>query len=138
MHVVKQKTPLHKSASRQQGYAYLCREISAKLICKLSPQQIAGWVMREHPDDEDKRVSHETIYRSLLIQTRSVLKKELFAHLRATRAIRRSRHATLKRTGIGKFNDAISIRDRPAEVEDRAVTGHWPLGDARITFQLIG
>jgi len=107
------------------GNAYLCRAISAKLTRKWSPQQIAGWLMREHPDDEGKRVSHETIYRSLFIQTRGVLKKELLAHLRATRSIRRSRHATLKRTGIGKFNDAISIRDRPAEVEDRAVPGHW-------------
>jgi IS30 family transposase len=107
------------------GNAYLCRAISAKLTRKWSPQQIAGWLMREHPDDEDKRVSHETIYRSLFIQTRGVLKKELLAHLRATRSIRRSRHATLKRSGLGKFNDAVSIRDRPAEVEDRAVPGHW-------------
>jgi len=107
------------------GNAYLCRAISAKLIRKWSPQQIAGWLMREHPDDEAKRVSHETIYRSLFIQTRGVLKKELLMHLRATRAIRRSRHATMKRSGLGKFNDAISIRDRPAEVEDRAVPGHW-------------
>ena len=106
------------------GNAYLCRAISAKLIRKWSPQQIAGWLMREHPDDEAKRVSHETIYRSLFIQTRGVLKKELLMHLRATRAIRRSRHATMKRSGLGKFNDAISIRDRPAEVEDRAVPGH--------------
>jgi IS30 family transposase len=90
-----------------------------------SPQQIAGWLMREHPDDENKRVSHETIYRSLFIHTCRVLKKELLAHLRATRAIRRSRHATMKRSGQRKFNDAISIRDRPAEVEDRAVPGHW-------------
>jgi IS30 family transposase len=81
--------------------------------------------MREHPDDEDKRISHETIYRSLFIQTRGVLKKELLAHLRATRAIRRSRHATMKRSGVGRFNDAVSIRDRPVEVEDRAVPGHW-------------
>ena len=107
------------------GNAYLCRAISAKLIRKWSPQQIAGWLMREHPDDEAKRVSHETIYRSLFIQTRGVLKKELLMHLRATRAIRRSRYATMKRSGLGKFNDAISIRDRPAEVEDRAVPGHW-------------
>jgi IS30 family transposase len=81
--------------------------------------------MREHPDDEDKWISHETIYRSLFIQTRGVLKKELLAHLRATRAIRRSRHATMKRSGVGRFNDAVSIRDRPAEVKDRAVPGHW-------------
>ena len=107
------------------GNVYLCRAISAKLTRKWSPQQIAGWLMREHPDDEGKRVSHETIYRSLFIQTRGVLKKELLAHLRATRSIRRSRHATLKRSGLGRFNDAISIRDRPAEAEDRAVPGHW-------------
>ena len=81
--------------------------------------------MREHPDDKDNRVSHETIYRSLFIQTRGVLKKELLAHLRATRSIRRSRHATLKRSGLGQIRDTISIRERPADVEDRAVPGHW-------------
>ena len=107
------------------GNTYLCGAISAKLNRKWSPQQIAGWLMREHPDEEDKRVSHETIYRSLFIQTRGVLKKELLAHLRSTRAIRRSRHASMKRSGVGRFNDAISIRDRPAEVEDRAIPGHW-------------
>mgnify|MGYP001818035834 FL=1 len=107
------------------GKVYLCRAISAKLTRKWSPQQIAGWLMRKHPDVEDKRVSHETIYRSLFIQTRGVLKKELLAHLRATRSIRRSRHATLKRSGLGRFNDAVSIRDRPAEADDRAVPGHW-------------
>ena len=107
------------------GNDYLCRTISAKLCRKWSPQQISGWLMREHRDEEHKRISHETIYRSLFIQTRGVLKKELQAHLRATRSIRRSRNATLKRSGLGKFNDAVSIRERPAEVEDRAVPGHW-------------
>ena len=107
------------------GNDYLCRVISAKLIRKWSPQQIAGWLMREHPDEEDKRVSHETIYRSLFIQTRGVLKKELLAHLRATRSIRRSRHATLKRSGLGQIKDAVSINESPADVEDRAVPGHW-------------
>ena len=121
-----------------EGNAYLCRTISAKLTRKWSPQQIAGWLMREHPDDEDKRVSHETIYRSLFIQTRGVLKKELLAHLRATRSIRRSRHATLKRSGLGQIRDTVSIRERPADVEDRAVPGHWLLGDASITCQLTG
>jgi IS30 family transposase len=90
-----------------------------------SPQQIAGWLKRSHPDDETARVSHETIYRSLFIQTRGVLKKELLAHLRATRTIRRSRHASLKREGLGQIKDAISIRERPAAVEDRAIPGHW-------------
>ena len=120
------------------GNIYLCRVISAKLTRKWSPQQIAGWLMREHPDEEDKRVSHETIYRSLFIQTRGVLKKELLSHLRATRSIRRSRHATMKRSGLGQIKDTISIRERPADVEERAVPGHWPLGDAYITCQLTG
>ena len=70
-------------------------------------------------------MSHETIYRSLFIQTRGVLKKELLAHLRATRAIRRSRHSSLKRNGLGQIKDAVSISERPASVEDRAVPGHW-------------
>ena len=70
-------------------------------------------------------MSHETIYRSLFIQTRGFLKKELLAHLRATRAIRRSRHASLKRDGLGQIKDAVSIRERPATVEDRAIPGHW-------------
>ena len=107
------------------GNDYLCRMISIKLHRKWSPQQIAGWLMRKHPDEENKRISHETIYRSLFIQTRGVLKKELQAYLRSGRSIRRSRQATLKRTGLGKFNDAVSIRERPADVEDRAVPGHW-------------
>ena len=103
----------------------LCRTISDKLERKWSPQQIAGWLKREYPDDEQRCVSHETIYRSLFIQTRGVLKKELLAHLRATRAIRRSRHASLKRHGLGQIKDAVSIRERPAAVEDRAIPGHW-------------
>ena len=116
---------LRPKPCKLEGNVYLCRAISAKLKRNWSPQQIAGWLMRKHPDDEGKRISHETIYRSLFIQTRGVLKKELLAHLRATRSIRRSRHATLKRSGLGKFNDAVSIRERPAEAEDRAVPGHW-------------
>jgi IS30 family transposase len=108
-----------------EGNVYLCRAISAKLTRKWSPQQIAGWLMREHPNEEDKRVSHETIYRSLFIQTRGVLKKELLSHLRATRSIRRSRHATMKRSGLGQIKDTISIRQRPADVDERAVPGHW-------------
>ena len=103
----------------------LCQTIAEKLERNLSPQQIAGWLKRTHPDDEDARVSHETIYRSLFVQARGVLKKELLAHLRATRAIRRSRHASLKRDGLGQIKDAVSIRERPAAVEDRAIPGHW-------------
>jgi hypothetical protein len=84
------------------------------------------------------RVSHETIYRSLFIQARGVLKKELLAHLRARRSIRRSRHASLKGDGLGRIKGALSIRDRPASVEDRAVPGHWPYGDASIAYRLAG
>ena len=77
---------------------------------------------REKPHNQ---VSHETIYRSLFIQARGVLKKELLEHLRAKRTIRRSKHASLKRNGLGQIKDAVSIRERPASVEDRAVPGHW-------------
>ena len=86
---------------------------------------IAGWMKRAYPDSEQARVSHETIYRSLYVQARGVLKKELQACLRTQRAIRRSKHASLKRQGLGKITNAISIKDRPASVEDRAVPGHW-------------
>ena len=107
------------------NWPVLCQTIAEQLQRKWSPQQIAGWMKREQSDDEDARVSHETIYRSLFIQARGVLKKELLAHLRSTRAIRRSRHASLKRDGLGQIKDAISIRQRPAAVEDRAIPGHW-------------
>jgi IS30 family transposase len=71
------------------------------------------------------RVSHETIYRSLFIQARGALKKELVGHLRSKRRIRRSRHARIFKDARGQIVDAISIRERPAEIEDRAVPGHW-------------
>lgn len=99
--------------------------VAAKLEENWSPEQIAGWLKRTYPDDEAHQVSHETIYRSLFVQARGVLKKELQAHLRSGQAIRRSRHATGKGDGRGTIVDAISIRERPAEVEDRAVPGHW-------------
>lgn len=70
-------------------------------------------------------MSHETIYRSLFIQTRGVLKKELLEHLRARRTIRRSRHASMKQSGLGQIKDAVPISERPASVEDRAIPGHW-------------
>lgn len=99
--------------------------VSRKLRRKWSPEQIAGWMKREFPGEVQKQVSHETIYRSLYIQARGVLKKELLEHLRAKRTIRRSRHASLKRNGLGQIKDAVSISERPACVEDRAVPGHW-------------
>lgn len=103
----------------------LSRAVSAKLRRKWSPEQIAGWLKRSFPGEAHKQVSHETIYRSLYIQARGVLKKELLDHLRARRTIRRSRHASLKRNGLGQVKDAVSISQRPASVEDRAVPGHW-------------
>ena len=99
--------------------------VAAKLRLQWSPQQIAGWLKREHPEDESHQVSHETIYRSLFIQARGALKKELQQHLRTRRAIRRSKQASLKGEGLGKITNAVSIRERPASVEDRAVPGHW-------------
>ncbi len=103
----------------------LCQLIARKLRLKWSPQQIAGWLMRRHPNEEQERVSHETIYRSLYVQTRGVLKKELQDCLRSPRAIRRSRHATQKGLKLRKIKDAIPISERPPEIEDRAVPGHW-------------
>jgi IS30 family transposase len=103
----------------------LSRTVSAKLRRKWSPEQIAGWLKRAFPGETQSQVSHETIYRSLYIQARGVLKKELLEHLRAKRTIRRSRHASLKRNGLGQIKDAVSISERPAAVEDRAVPGHW-------------
>ena len=103
----------------------LRRTVSRKLRRKWSPEQVAGWLKHSFPDEDQHRVSHETIYKSLYIQARGVLKKELLEHLRAKRTIRRSRHASLKRDGLGQIKDAISISERPACVEDRAVPGHW-------------
>ena len=99
--------------------------VAAKLEDNWSPEQIAGWLKHTYPDNEAYQVSHETIYRSLFVQARGVLKKDLQAHLRSGRAIRRSRHATGKGDQRGSLVDAISIRERPASVEDRAVPGHW-------------
>ncbi len=103
----------------------LARTVASKLQLAWSPEQIAGWLKRTYPDDENYQVSHETIYRSLFIQARGALKKELLQHLRKTRAMRRSRHHTQKTDDHGRITDTVSIRERPASVEDRAVPGHW-------------
>jgi IS30 family transposase len=99
--------------------------VASKLILDWSPEQISGWLKNQYPDDERMRVSHETIYRSLFIQARGVLKKELIQHLRSQRRIRRSRHARIGGQSRGQIVDALSIRERPAEIEDRAIPGHW-------------
>jgi len=103
----------------------LSRLVASKLRLHWSPEQIAGWLKRAYPEHENRQVSHETIYKSLFIQARGALKKELQQHLRSQRAIRRSRHASQKGDGRGQIKNMVSIRERPAAVEDRAVPGHW-------------
>ena len=103
----------------------LQRTVASKLAQRWSPQQIAGWLRLTYPDNQAMHVSHETIYRTLFIQARGALKKELTAHLRTRRPRRRAKAATASGHGRGQIVDAISIRERPAEVEDRAVPGHW-------------
>jgi len=103
----------------------LARVVASKLMLHWSPDQVAGWLKRTYPDDENYQVSHETIYRSLFIQARGALKKELLQHLRSQRVMRRSRRKSLKGQGLGQITDTVSIRERPASVEDRAVPGHW-------------
>ena len=107
------------------GSPWLRRVVSKQLRLNWSPEQIAGWLKRTHPGEEAYHVSHETIYRSLFVQARGVLKKELVQHLRSKRTIRRSKHATQKGNDHGQIKNMISIRERPASVEDRAVPGHW-------------
>ena len=99
--------------------------VARKLILDWSPEQISGWLKRRYPSNESMRVSHETIYRSLFIQARGVLKKELMQHLRSKQLIRRSVHARAGGQSRGQIVDAISISERPAEIEDRAIPGHW-------------
>jgi len=103
----------------------LAKRVADKLQQQWSPQQIAGWLMHTYPDDATCQVSHETIYRTLYIQSRGALKQELLAHLRRTRGMRRSRHHTQKTPDHGRIKDTISISERPASAEDRAVPGHW-------------
>jgi len=103
----------------------LAHIVAEKLQLQWAPERIAGWLKTMYPDDENMQVSHETIYKSLFIQARGALKKELLQHLRKTRAMRRSRHHTQKTADHGCIIDAVSIHERPAEAEDRAVPGHW-------------
>src|SRR5580765_5947539 len=106
-------------------HAALGQIVASKLMQDWSPQQVSGSLKMEYPNDESLRVSHETIYRSLFLQARGALKQELVQHLRSQRRIRRSRNASVHGHSQGRIVDAVSIRQRPAEVEDRAVPGHW-------------
>ena len=103
----------------------LSQVVAKKLQLQWSPQQIAGWLKKEYSSNEDYHVSHETIYKTLFIQARGALKKELLQHLRTKRVMRRSKKFSLKKQGLGGIRNAVSISERPASVEDRAVPGHW-------------
>ena len=116
------RRPQRCKLARQRA---LSRIVAAKLQQDWSPQQIAGWLKLAFPDDETMRVSHETIYLTLFIQARGALKRELVAHLRHTRSLRRPRTASRANRGQGQIVDAVSIRERPAEAADRAIPGHW-------------
>ena len=106
-------------------YPGLRWRVAEKLALQWSPEQISGWLKRAFPAKEGLQVSHETIYRSLFVQARGVLKKELLGHLRAARHIRQPKCGTTQSKPQGQLVDTVSIRERPAEVEDRAVPGHW-------------
>jgi IS30 family transposase len=99
--------------------------VAEKLQLQWSPQQIASWLVRSYPSDQSMRVSHETIYRTLFVQARGALKRELTAHLRSHRKRRGARHAQGAGARGGSIVGELSIRERPAEAEDRAVPGHW-------------
>ena len=99
--------------------------VASKLALEWSPEQVAGWLKLEFPDQDTMRISHETIYRSLFIQARGVLKKALIGHLRSRRKMQRVKHASTADQPRGQIVDGVSLRDRPAEVEDRAIPGHW-------------
>jgi IS30 family transposase len=103
----------------------LAHIVAKKLTQRWSPEQIAGWLKKTYPEDENYQVSHEIIYRSLYVQARGALKKELIKHLRSKRTMRHSRHGNSSGEGQGQIKDMISISERPASVEDRAVPGHW-------------
>ncbi len=107
------------------GNRALALMVARKLKQRWSPEQIAGWLKKTYPEDETYQVSHEIIYRSLYVQARGALKKELIKHLRTQRTMRRSRHGNKSGEGQGQIKDMVRISERPASVEDRAVPGHW-------------
>ncbi|MGH2393940.1 MAG: IS30 family transposase [Pseudonocardiaceae bacterium] len=103
----------------------LRRVVERKLEALWSPQQISAWLAEQHPDDAEMQVSHETIYQSLFVQSRGALRKELHSCLRSGRAMRRAKAYTKRGVGQGQLRDMVMISERPAEVADRAVPGHW-------------
>lgn len=116
---------LRPKACALSSRARLCRLVAGKLKLQWAPAQISGWLKREFPVNKHMQLSHETIYRSLYVQARGVLKKELMEHLRTHRVMRRAKQASGSGQNRGAIIDAVSISKCPAEVEDRAVPGHW-------------
>ena len=116
---------LRPQLCRLAQHPSLRAQVAEKLDADWSPQQISGWLKRTHPKDPDMQVSHETIYLSLFVQSRGVLKKALIRHLRRRKTMRRSQPATTAGQTRGQIIDAVSIRERPACIEDRAIPGHW-------------
>jgi len=116
---------LRPQLCRLAQHPSLRAQVAEKLDADWSPQQISGWLKRTHPKDPDMQVSHETIYLSLFVQSRGVLKKALIRHLRRRKTMRRSQHATTAGQTRGQIIDAVSIRERPACIDDRAIPGHW-------------
>lgn len=108
----------------KQYYLYRYR-VHGDPYCDKTPAQISGRLKRQFPVNKLMHLSHETIYRSLYVQARGVLKKELMEHLRTHRVMRRAKKATGNGQNRGAIIDAVSISERPAEVEDGAVPGHW-------------
>ena len=115
---------LRPKPCRLARHAELRWRVAQKLTLQWSPEQVSGWLKQQFPADQGMQISHETIYRSLFIQTRGVLKKELMAHLRTARQMRQAKGGTTK-SGLGQIVDTVSIRERPADADDRAVPGHW-------------
>jgi IS30 family transposase len=110
-------------ACRLRTHATLRARVTRKLQQRWSPEQIAGWLKRTYPDAPHMQVSHETIYRTLFVQSRGALKQELLQHLRRRGRLRKPRRTT--DAPVGALADGVSIRERPASVEDRALPGHW-------------
>ena len=115
---------MRPKSCRLARHAELRWRVAQKLALQWSPEQVSGWLKRQFPADQGMQISHETIYRSLFIQTRGVLKKQLMAHLRTARQMRQAKAGTTK-SGLGQIVDTVSIRERPADADDRAVPGHW-------------
>jgi IS30 family transposase len=115
---------LRPKPCRLACHAELRWRVAQKLALQWSPEQVSGWLKRQFAADQGMQISHETIYRSLFIQTRGVLKKQLMTHLRTARQMRQAKGGTTK-SGLGQIVDTVSICERPADADDRAVPGHW-------------